>query len=182
MTEMKPLMKVNPCGEITPQSEAYDKAFALACWYSRGCDLVEEMVTSNGWPLGKSRPSFKIEMVNILIYGPAKRVPFPRFGIELLEGESVEDFVSSMEEGAREIVGDISEREFLVRWVIGGTITRLNWVFEELGIHHEEHKVPPKVLKSVEEKAKKVAAKNATTVAESKKRKGASGPQTISKK
>ena len=61
-------------------------------------------------------------------------------------------------------------------------MTRLNRVFEELGIHHEEHKVPSKVLKSIEEKAKKAAAKNATAVVESKKRKGASGPKTISKK
>ena len=81
-----------------------------------------------------------------------------------------------------EIIGDIFDREFLTRWAIGGMMPRLNQVFEELGIHHEEHKVPPKVLKSVEEKAKKVAAKNATTVAESKKRKGAGGPKAISKK
>ena len=47
MTEMKPLMKVNPSGEMTPQREACDKAFALACRYSRGHDLVEEMVASN---------------------------------------------------------------------------------------------------------------------------------------
>jgi len=35
MTEMKPLTKVNPSEEMTPQREAYDKAFALACRYSR---------------------------------------------------------------------------------------------------------------------------------------------------
>jgi hypothetical protein len=43
---------------------------------------------------------------------------------------------------------------------------------EELGIHHEEHKVPPKVLASIEEKSKRAAAKNVTMVVESKKRKG----------
>jgi hypothetical protein len=59
---------------------------------------------------------------------------------------------------------------------------RLNWVFEELGIHHEEHKVPSKVLKSMKEKAKKPTAKNATMVAESKKWKGAGRPKTVSKK
>jgi len=31
MTEMKPLTKVNPSEEMTPQREACDKAFALAC-------------------------------------------------------------------------------------------------------------------------------------------------------
>jgi hypothetical protein len=150
-------------------------AFALACHYSGGWDLVEEMVASNCWLLGKLRPSFKIEMVNIPIYGPVKGVPFPWFGIELTEGESPNDFVSSVEEGAWEIVGDISDKEFLARRAIGGMMPCLNCVFEELGIHHEEHKVPAKVLKSIEDKVKKAAAKNTTAMAESEKRKGAGG-------
>jgi hypothetical protein len=48
----------------------------------------------------------------------------------------------------------------------------LNRVLEELGIHHEEHEVPTKVLTTIEQKRKKVAAKNATAAVESKKRKG----------
>ena len=59
---------------------------------------------------------------------------------------------------------------------------RLNQVFEELGIHHEEHNIPLKVLKSIKEKAKKAATNNATMVVKSKKRKGASGSKTINKK
>jgi hypothetical protein len=54
-------------------------------------------------------------------------------------------------------------------------------VFEELGIHHEEHVVPSKVLASIEKK-QKAAAKNATVAAESKKRKGQAGLKTLSKK
>ena len=101
----------------------------MACRYSRGRDLVEEMVASNCWLLGKSRLLFKIEMVNILVYGLAEGVPFPRFGIKLLEGESVEDFMSSMEEGAWEIVGNIFDREFLTWRAVGGTMPHLNWVY-----------------------------------------------------
>lgn len=59
---------------------------------------------------------------------------------------------------------------------------QLNRVFEELGIYHEEHKVPTKVLKSLEVIARKAAAKNATVVAESKKRKGTSVTKLASKK
>ena len=81
MTEMKPLMEVSPSGEMTPQREAYDKAFALAYQHSGGRDLVEEMVALNCWPLGKSRPSFKIEMVNIPIYGPAEGLLLPDLGL-----------------------------------------------------------------------------------------------------
>ena len=71
MIEMKPLMKVAPNSEITPHRQACDKAFALACRYSRGRDLVEEMVAARFWPPGKSRPSFNVEMVNLPIYGEA---------------------------------------------------------------------------------------------------------------
>jgi hypothetical protein len=47
MSKMKPLSKVSPSEEVTPEREACKKAFALACWYSRGQDLIEEMVVSN---------------------------------------------------------------------------------------------------------------------------------------
>lgn len=77
-----------------------------------------------------------------------------------------------MEQEAREIINEMSDKEYLARRVIAGTMPRLNHVFEELGIHHENHKVPMKVLKSLEDKAKKATTKNATAVAEAKKRKG----------
>lgn len=58
----------------------------------------------------------------------------------------------------------------------------LNRVFEELGIHHEEREVPTKVMKSLEDKAKKSTAKNTTMAAEVKKGKGTGGTKAISKK
>jgi hypothetical protein len=47
MSDMSPLSRVNPSTEVTPEREACDRAFALACCYSRGHDLIEEMVASN---------------------------------------------------------------------------------------------------------------------------------------
>ena len=87
-----------------------------------------------------------------------------------------------MEQEVREIVGDISNKEFLARRSIARTMPWLNRVFEELGIHHEEHKVPARVLRSIEDKAKKTVAKNNTAVAESKKRRGTGTAKAISKK
>ena len=46
MTEMKTLTKVTPSSEISPHRQACDKAFALACRYSGGRDLMEEMVAA----------------------------------------------------------------------------------------------------------------------------------------
>jgi hypothetical protein len=117
MSEMKPLLKVAPSEEMTPEREAYDRAFALACHYFRGRDLVEEMVVSNYWPLGKRNPEFRIEIVNVLVYGPAGGVPFPRFNRELPANEDKKAFAAEVEEGARLIVGKISDREYLARKV-----------------------------------------------------------------
>jgi hypothetical protein len=79
--------------------------------------------------------------------------------------------VSEIEEAARVIAGKISDKEYLAQKSSTGTMSWLNRVFEELGIHHEEYVVPPEVILFIEEK-KKVTAKNVTAVAESKKRKG----------
>jgi hypothetical protein len=166
MSEMKPLAKVTPSEEVTPEREAYNMAFALACRYFGGRDLVEEMVASNCWLLGKGQPLFTVEMVNIPIYGPTDGVPFSQFEIELNKGEDPKKFATMVEQGAREIIGEITDREYLAWRSVKGMMPRLNRVFEELGIHHEEHKVPPKVLASIEEKSKKAAAKNVTVAAE----------------
>ena len=91
-------------------------------------------------------------------------------------------FVAAMEQEAREIVGDITNKEFLVWRAVAGTMPWLNCVFEELGIHHTEHKVPAKVLKSMEDKARKDVAKNDTTTAKLKKRKGTGVAKAVSKK
>jgi hypothetical protein len=63
MSEMSPFPRVNPPAKATPERQACDKAFALACRYSRGRDLIEEMVTANFWPLGRRNDHFRIEMV-----------------------------------------------------------------------------------------------------------------------
>ena len=79
MIEMKPLMKVAPSSEITPHRHACDKAFAFTYWYSGRRDLVEDIVAAKFWPLGKSRPSFRVEMVHLPVYSPTHGVPFPVF-------------------------------------------------------------------------------------------------------
>jgi hypothetical protein len=49
----------------------------LACRYSRGRDLVKEMVAANYWPLGQRNNRFQIEMVQVPVFGPPEGVPFP---------------------------------------------------------------------------------------------------------
>lgn len=79
MSEMSPLSRVTPPSKATPKRQACDRAFALACHYFRGQDLVEEMVAANFCPLGRRNNHFRIEMVQVPVYSPVDGIPFPHF-------------------------------------------------------------------------------------------------------
>ena len=181
MTPMRPLTQGTPDLGTDKGHEACNRALALACRYSGGPDLVEEMVVANCWPLDRNRPTMTIEMVSLPMFGEGVRVPFPHFGFEK-EGQATKKLVKSAEVGAREILGEMSDREYLAHRAIAGMMPWLNRVFEEFGIHHEEHDVPVMVHKSIEDKARKTASKNVTTVVEARKRKGATAPKVITKR
>ena len=84
-----------------------------------------------------------------------------------------DSFVSEVEEATVGLVGKISEREYMSRMAVAGTMPRLDRVFEEVGIVYREREVPVEVLASIDKKKKMAFAKNVTAEAESKKRKGA---------
>lgn len=54
-----------------------------------------------------------IEMVKLPVFGEGVGVPFPRFGFKKKEGRAAEKLVKSMEAGAHEILGEMSNREYL---------------------------------------------------------------------
>jgi len=95
MIPMKPLTQ----GTLGPGTEegheACDRAFALACQYSGGHDLVEEMVVANCWPLRRNMPAMTIEMVSLPVFGEGIRVPFPCFGFEK-KGHAVKKLESAI--------------------------------------------------------------------------------------
>ena len=115
----------------------------------------------------------------------AKRVdcPFRASTSSRLPEETKAEFVSFVEQEAREILGDVSDRKYLACRVAAGTMPHFKHVFEELGITYGDRKVPTKVLKSIANKERRVAmAKNTTTPAESRKRKGGVRSKTVRKK
>ena len=63
-----------------------------------------------------------IEMVNLPIFGEGVGIPFPRFGFQSKEGRAAEKVVKSMEAGAREILGEMSDKEYLARRALAGTL------------------------------------------------------------
>jgi len=103
-----------------------------------------------------------------------------------VEDETDKEFVSEVEQSATKILGEISEREYLSRRTIGGTMPWLNWVFEEMKVKYRDRRVPENVLKSIEDKAtkasKSVVAPIATAQAKSKKRKTTDAPKAVAKK
>jgi len=73
-----------------------------------------------------------LERVKLSVFGEEVGVPFPRFNIEHAADETETEFFSYVEQETREILGDVSDHEYLARRLIGGTMPRLNHVFEEL--------------------------------------------------
>jgi hypothetical protein len=63
-----------------------------------------------------------MEMVNVPIYGSTEGVPFPRFEIELNRGEDPKEFATMVEQGAQEIIEEMTDREYLVQRSVGGTM------------------------------------------------------------
>ena len=90
-----------------------------------------------------------------------------------MEDETDKEFVSEVEQSATKILGEISEREYLSHRAIGGTMPRLNRVFEEMKVKYEDKAA--KALKSV-------VAPIAMTRAESKKRKETDALKAVAKK
>jgi len=179
MKELKPFSKVDPSSPMSEERRACDKAFALACRYSRGRDLVEEMVAAVYWPLGHRTAEFTIGMVQVPVFGPPEGLPFPRFRAGLTEGETKESFLDRVEVSARRIVGKILEKEYLQRKSALGTMPRFNRIFEELEIEYDDYVIPPDVLLGLE---KKKDSSKAVAAAESRKRKGGGVVKALAKK
>lgn len=76
-------------------------------------------------------------MVSLTIFGEGVGVPFPRFDLKRDEGQSTDDFVTTVEEEARDILSEMSDKEYLAWRDIAGMMPHLNRLIEELGIHHE---------------------------------------------
>ena len=71
------------------------------------------MVVANCWTLGRNRPAKTTEMVNLLVFGKGVGVPSPCFGFEKKEGRATEKLEKSTKAEVREILDEMSDREYL---------------------------------------------------------------------
>lgn len=149
MNTMAPKPRVEPKGGDSAAKDQCHSAFAQACKYSCGRDLVEEWVAADYSPLARNRRSFEIEAINIPVFGSSECVPCPKIRPELGEDETGEDFIAKVVDKANAICDEISVKEYLSRRSAAGDMPRLNRIFERMGLTYGPHTVPSKVLQEV---------------------------------
>lgn len=186
MTKMKPCCRVRPPTEVDGDRAACNESFAKACRFSSGRDIVEEMIVSKFWPLGKYRPEINLVKMKLPVFGSAEGEYVPCFKLQRTADETDVEFVEAVEKAAVLLLGEVSNKEYLSCRAIAGNMPRLNRVFEEMKVTYGERVVPEKVLKSAEVAAAQAAgtatAVHATVQAESRKRKGVESSKAPRKK
>lgn len=114
MEDMRPLTRLT--ADVDKAREACDVAFGAACRYSGGVILWRKWWLLDSGCLGRKKGSkMTLEKVKLPVFGEAEGVLFPCFGLKLAEGESGADVVAQVEATTSEILGDISEREYLAQ-------------------------------------------------------------------
>lgn len=130
MTEMNPHCKVRPPAKVDAVCAACDLAFAKACKYSGGRDIVEEMVMSDFWLLGKHRPEFNLVKMKLPVFGSAEGEFVPVFELERDPKQSDKALLRSFERETTFLLGEITDKEYQSRRDVGGTLPRLNRILE----------------------------------------------------
>jgi hypothetical protein len=111
----------SPIGELTATCIAsynhrvvgfrnYESAFHLASQIIGGRDIIKEFVAANIWPI-----SHRWAPTEILFYNvnwAAQEVPFPRFGVQLHEDQSADDFMDEVEKKVNALIGESTMNEY----------------------------------------------------------------------
>jgi hypothetical protein len=83
-----------------------ENEFGFACRILGGHDVIEEFVAAKVWPLAHGwKPN---EITHISVDWMVSKVPFPRFGLHLPEGMSLDDFISEVEKKDCVMVGKLT--------------------------------------------------------------------------
>jgi hypothetical protein len=74
-----------------------ENAFHLASTILGGRDIIKEFVAARVWPI--SNGWSPAELVYYNVNWADQKVPFPKFGIKLREGQSAKDFMDEWKKG-----------------------------------------------------------------------------------
>jgi hypothetical protein len=107
-----------------------ESVFHLASTILGGRDIIEEFVASRIWPIScRWAPT---EIVYFNVNWAAQEVPFPKFGIKLREGQSVDAFMVEVEKRVNLMIGEYTMNEYKAYKFLVKHKRRINRVFTEV--------------------------------------------------
>jgi hypothetical protein len=107
-----------------------ESMFHLASTIVGGCDLIEEFVAANIWPI--SHGWAPREIVNYNVNWATQEVPFPRFGLKLMNGQSTKDFMDEVEKKVNTMIGQYTMNEYKAYKNLVKHKKKINQVFSEI--------------------------------------------------
>jgi hypothetical protein len=106
-----------------------ENAFHLASILG-GRDIIEEFVAARIWPISYGWAPTQI--VNFNVNWAAQEVPVPKFGIQLRDGQSADDFTLEIERRVNLMVGEYTMNEYKAYKALVKQKRRINCVFSEV--------------------------------------------------
>jgi hypothetical protein len=110
--------------------KSYENAFHLASTILGGRDIIEEFVAARIWPISYGWAPTQI--VNFNVNWAAQEVPFPKFGIQLRDGQSADDFMLEIERRVNLMVSKYTMNEYKAYKALVKHKRRINRVFSEV--------------------------------------------------
>jgi hypothetical protein len=107
-----------------------ESAFHLASTILGGHDIIEEFVAVWVWPI--SNGWSPVELVYYNVNWADQKVPFPKFGIKLREGQSAKDFMDEVEKRVNVMVGEYTMNEYKAYKALVRHKKKINRIFSEV--------------------------------------------------
>jgi hypothetical protein len=107
-----------------------ENAFHLASTILGGRDIIKEFVAARILPISYGWAS--TEIVNFNVNWAAQDVPFPKFGLQLREDQSADDFMLEIERRVNLMIGEYTMNEYKAYKNLVKQKKRINRVFSEV--------------------------------------------------
>jgi hypothetical protein len=107
-----------------------ENAYHLASTILGGRDIIEEFVVARIWPI--SYGWAPTEVVNFNVKWAVQEVPFPKFGLQLRDGQSADDFMLEIERRVNLMIGEYTMNEYKAYKNLVKHKKRINRVFSEV--------------------------------------------------
>jgi hypothetical protein len=104
--------------------------FHLVSTILGGRDIVEELTAARIWLISYGWDP--TEIVSFNVNWEAQEVPFPKFGLRLRDGQSVDDFMLEIKTRVNLMIGEYTMNEYKAYKNLVKHMKRINRVFSEI--------------------------------------------------